>query len=195
MTALVKAGADVNAKDAAGLTPLHQLVYSLARAAPPNALGRRRRAVPSLTAVQPVMDQLLIGGANIYQPDAHGRSPVVLAVMTGVDYVVFALRADWVFQNVCESPMAVRYACGWSKGRVGGVWGLLPDEVVARIFSLLSPKDVVEGVGATCHGLRRIAVSRDLWTAYTSDHCMDTVRKFLQNRWELPTANAEDAAT
>lgn len=91
--------------------------------------------------------------------------------------------------------MSIWYDSSDNISSVAGLWGLLPDEVVLRIFAFLSPKDVVRGVGATCHALRRIAVSRDLWVSYTSVSCLNAVRTCLRNPWQLPAGPLRDAAT
>lgn len=191
---LVNAGVDVNAKDVEGKTPLHDLVASLKVTAPAYGLVRRRRLTRSLVSVMPTVNELLINGADVYAKDARGDSPMDVALISGVDYLVLTLRANWVYECICESEYAARAerddgVCA----RVHGLWGTLPDDVVMRIMKFLSPKDVVGGIGATCHALRRVAVSKHLWNHYTTNYSMAVIRESLWRQGEHePPASKPD---
>lgn len=177
---LAHAGADVNAKDVDGRTPLHDLIESLSESAPAYGLIRRRRRSPTLLSCAPVLDELLINGADMYLPDKRGSSAMYVAFASGVDYVVFAQRAKLLREKICATRFAKR--CRQRHAAVTGLWGELPDDAVSKIFKLLSPRDVVAGIGATCVGLRRIAVSERLWRHLETTRCMAAVRQNVLHR-------------
>lgn len=181
---LIRMGADINATDVEGRTPLHDLVTSLNVAAPAYGLVRRRRLMTSLSSVLPTLNEMLTNGADLHAPDSKGDSAMDVALACGVDYLVMAMRADWVYGRICETEYA-KGACQDDRVRsVRGMWGTLPEDVVLRILRFLSPKDVVSGIGATCHGLRRVAVSKHLWVRYTTDYSMAAIRESLRRRAE-----------
>lgn len=188
---LVNAGADVNARDFEGRTPMHDLVAALNVSMPAYGLVRRRRQSRSLGSVMPTVNELLVLGADVYAEDAQGNSPMDVALASGVDYLLLTLRANWVYERICESEYAAR---GEGSDRlVKGLWGTLPDDVVMKVFRFLSPKDVVTGIGATCHALRRCAVSKHLWNHYTTNYSMAVVRESLRRRGkhEPPTRDLD----
>lgn len=154
---------------------MHELVASLSESAPPYGLIHRSYLRPSLRFVVEIVDELLISGADIYAPDAKGSSPMDMALAKGQDYLLIAQRAGLVRERMCCSEFSK--SCTNTPNTVKGLWGLLPDEVVLRIFRLLSPRDVACGIGATCVGLRQIAVSEDLWRHLETSKSMAAIRE------------------
>lgn len=181
---LIAVGADVNAADVERRTPLHDLVASLNVAAPAYGLVRRRRLLTSLSSVLPTLNEMLINGADMYLRDASGDSAMDVALAGGTDYLVMAIRANWLYERICESEYAARVSADQGSGRIAGLWGTLPEEVVMKILRKLSPKDAVGGIGATCHGLRRIAMSKHVWFRYTTNYSMAVIRESLRKRTE-----------
>lgn len=177
--ALVDEGADVNALDVEGRTPLHELVYSLSVSTPTYGLVRNRRQTRSLGSVHEVVDCLLMCGADIYIEDGKGESVLEAALVRGLDYVEVALRANWIFERICEGEFKAE-----SGGCAGGFWGMLPEEVVMKIVRYLSPRDAVCGLGATCVELRRIVVSKQVWWRYSMDYSMSAVKEAVRRRGE-----------
>lgn len=45
-------------------------------------------------------------------------------------------------------------------------WGSLPDEVIAKIFSHLSPVHITLGIGCACRGLKAITSRPEVWTHF-----------------------------
>lgn len=180
---LADAGANMDAQDADGRTALHDLVSALNVSTPAYGLVRRRQQARSLMSVLPIVNELLTNGASIFVEDARGDTPLDVALASGVDYVVFTMQANWVFEQICGAGLARQYLEGdKQRSFTGGPWDMLPEDIVLRIFRLLSPREVVTGVGATCHALRRIAVSKHLWSRYTSEYTMAVVRMSLRRR-------------
>lgn len=175
---LVAAGADVRVGDWDGATPLHDLVRATGTPTSAHGLTRRRRrgagCAAALGAVTPVVDALLAEGARLDAKDGMGLTPLDVAFDTGLDYVGLMRRADLLRDRLCGSEVTAR----WREKRtnVSGMWGGLPDDVIVRIMSLLSPRDVVTGIGATCTGLRRVTVCDFLWSHLETGRCLEVLR-------------------
>lgn len=177
---LHKAGANFNAKDADGKTPLHNLVSALNDPVPAYGLVRRRRYSQTLSAVVPLVDALLASGASVYEKDSKGCSVIDFALVSGLDYIVFVKRANALRDRICGSPSAKKWKD--EQVHIPRLWSFLPEEVMYKIFTHLSPKEVITGIGATCTGLRYIAVSKGLWRHLETSRCLATVRGQLQRR-------------
>lgn len=187
-------GADCVAPDIEGATPLHDLIRVSAKPVSSHGLIRRRRYANGLEHVRPIINALLAHGARLDVYDNSGRCPVDLALHVGLDYVDLIQRAaslrerlvrnghtfeeyddnksftkgdDWM----CNKESILR------RSRSTGAWGILPDDVVLKIMSYLTPCDIVKGIAGTCQSLRRIAANDVLWNHLEVTHCLDVVRE------------------
>ncbi|PXF43802.1 hypothetical protein BWQ96_06423 [Gracilariopsis chorda] len=172
------AGADFNACDRDGKTPLRSLLSALNESEPVYGLVRRRRSGNNLSSMVPVLDELLACGADIYHNDAKGSTAIELALISGLDYIVLAQRANLLRDRICRSPSARNYAS--AAAHVSGNMACLSDDLLFKIFTYLSPKQVITGVGVTCVGLRRIAVSDELWRHLETARCLALLRSSLR---------------
>lgn len=183
------AGADFNACDNDGKTPLHALLAALNDSEPMYGLVRRRRSGNNLSSVVPVVDEMLACGADIYHKDTKRTTAIEFALLSGLDYIVLAQRANLLRERICRAPSARNYASG--AAHVSGNMACLSDDILFKIFTYLSPKQVITGVGVTCVGLRRIAVSDDLWRHLETSRCLALLRSGL--RQKLANDNSEAA--
>lgn len=185
VSALARRGADVCARDADEQTPLHTLVNSLQkRVGVSGDYGLTRRGVHassrSLHMVTSVMDALLLHGASLSMRDRWGRSAPDVALQGGLDYIVLVQRAVVLCERICNCNLTCeRHVLRSPRvcARVRGPWGLLPDDLVTKIMSLLSPHDALFGIGATCSALRRVATGKKLWAHLDMAHCMRAMRQ------------------
>lgn len=173
---LMRAGADVNAMDSEGRTPLHDLVSSLAQSTPAYGLVRRRRQRHSaLASSVNVVDELIFSGADLYAEDNRGITPMNEALSSGIDYLVFAERANRLHDYMCDSSFGKQSSQDYSG--ITGLFGLLPFDAVIHVLHNLSPRDIATGISATCVGLRRMAVSKHLWNHMKMEECLSSVRE------------------
>lgn len=183
---LMLAGALVNARDADLRTPLHDLISSLAVATPLYGL-RHRRYGRTLTSVIPIIDELLLHGASLHAVDKTGQSVLHAALQANVHHMVLLQRAVVLRNRLCASGRGTErddddYDM---KCCTQGLWGCLPFDIVVRIMGFLSPWDVIMGIGATCKGLRAVAVSKLLWRHLEMPQCLMAIR-------ERPTVHASN---
>ena len=174
---LASHGADVRAKDTLKRTPLHDLVDSLRLPPAIQGLSRRNRSDRSLAEYASVIDALLQHGADLYAEDNHHRTPVSAAFFSLGEYSVLAERSHNIKTAICDTNFAKRLRNVNPSPKIIGPWGLLPEEVVMKILSNLSPKEVVTGIGATCKGLRRVAVHPCSWSHMDKEYCIIHVRQ------------------
>lgn len=178
--ALIREGADINARDNDNRTPLYDLVACLTASAPSYGLARTRARIPSLLTAEPVIDALVAAGADLCAGDKREVSPIELAFATGLDYQVLVRSGDRVYRSVCNGH-------NWStrdgnRRVASGLFGRLPHDVILNIFSKLSPQDAVLGVGSTCGALRGLATSEHIWGHLQLDYTMDFVRRAISAR-------------
>lgn len=174
---LVRLGADAAAADYDGSTPLHEVVRAVRQPVAPYGLIRRRGVQLSLERVVPIIDVLLVHGASLSAIDGMGSTALEIALLSGLDYVIIVQRAALLRERLCGLDIVQRWRPRLRP--VSGIWGTLPDDVIVKIMSLLSPYDVAAGLGATCCGLRAVSTSEFLWTYLETSHCLNIVRRSI----------------
>lgn len=170
---LTRLGASVRAQDMGGATPLHEILRAIRKPTAPYGLVRRRGSSLSLESVVPVIDTLLAHGASLITADGTDINVMISILRSGLDFIKLVQRASILRERLCGPIISQRWcAC---RLPVSGLWGLLPDDVVVKILSFLSPYDVFSGIGATCTALRAISTSKCLWSYLEWSRCVETM--------------------
>lgn len=186
-------GADCAVADLEGATPLHDLIRVSAKPVSSHALIRRRRYANGLEYVRPIVDALLAHGARLDVCDNSGRCPLDLALHLGLDYMELVRRAASQRERLVKNGGTFEHydanddiigEGGWvdsadamvRKAESTGVWGMLPDDVILKILSYLTPCDIIKGISGTCQSLRRLTGNDELWNHLEVTHCLDVVR-------------------
>lgn len=185
---LTNLGADVSTQDMDGSTPLHEVLHAICQPVAPYGLVRRRGTSLKLESVMPVIDILLAHGASLTTVDGTGANVMNIALCSGLEFIKLIERATKLRERLCGSNISRRWrAC---RRPISGLWGQLPDDVVIKILSFLSPYDVFSGIGATCTGLRAISTTEYLWSYLELAHCLENLRNSFKGgnaRTIMPT--------
>lgn len=165
--------------DASGRNALHDLCTGLSSSSQPYGLfGLTPRSRTSLQGVKPFVQLLISHGALPCHQDFSGETPIGIAVRS-LDYTTLLVAADKIFQDIVEAHTGMNSSSARAVVPNPNVTGLqsLPEDVIRLVMAKSSPRDAVHGVGASCRGLRRIALSPELWRelaiAHTSAHARD----------------------
>lgn len=172
--------------DADGRTCLHDLCSALSSASPPYGL-RSPRPCASAPGVSPLIDLFIKHGALPCSRDRHGASPISIALQSvALDCATLTSSADKVFRNITNSTGVLRRrgACPADAGSDAPL-AKLPEDVQRLIFTMISPKEAVCGLGATSRHFRRVATCGDLWQTslsvrYTRAHAQQCARRVVR---------------
>lgn len=169
---LLSAGASFEVRDIDGCTPLHALVIALASVRRARTLERAHAHRPSLRAVQSTVEFALLEGADLFALNRCGVTPLDLAVREGLDYAVFVNVGNSIYENICTKRQQ-----GGPCGKMG-MFEDLPHDIVLRVMSMLSPRDAVTGIGASCKTMNKLLRNEYLWKHLSFRDCMARANAF-----------------
>lgn len=182
VTMLCDAGARPDAQDREGCTPLHELVASLSESHRSWGLERTRQHRVSLRRLRGVVDVLIVEGADINARDREGCTPLDIAMRDGLEYLVLVRSADAVYQNVRKNHRSAVKLDTFVKSTSLGLFEDMPYEVVTKIFSHLSPRDAVTGIGTTCKVMRALATSELDWRKLSASTSLALARHSVRRQ-------------
>lgn len=197
---LAHTGTNCAKADNQGLTPLHDLLDASTNPASSHGLIRRRQAVTGVEYVRPIIDVLLSHGARLDEHDNMWRTPVDIAFYAGLDYVTLIRRAAVLrerivrtsFSNTCAFHQDATGLSSLNNGeasqpvdvqqfQAAGMWATLPEDVILKIMTYLTPCEIVSGLGRTCQLLRRTVAHSDLWKHLDLSFSLDLARKSVSH--------------
>jgi hypothetical protein len=196
-------GTSAGCVDAEGRNPLHDLVRSFSVTANPYGLSPTRSRSSSLHSLSPLIELLVVHGADPSARDAAGESSLSLAVRS-LDYLAIVHASDSIYKAICSvgqrsgpvgssrSVTRLNTTSGCPAGIYGGnhecesagMFGKLPEDIVILIMRKTSPYDAVVALGGSCRLLRRISTREHVWRHLSQSCTLEHVRYFIRNGCE-----------
>lgn len=172
-------GCDTRLKDNNHTTPLQELVISRrsrrivhipssTQQQQQEGYGLRRRQQQQNLSQSAAAASLEAAGSVIETLVAHGTGlkDIQLKQITEQEITVLRQSVNNVREKVCGINIMGKWnECNDGSSKVSTVplWSSLPDEVIDKILSFLSPVEVVTGVAMTCQGLRAQMTRPSVW--------------------------------
>jgi hypothetical protein len=188
-------GTTAGCADAEGRNPLHDLVRSFSVSSNPYGLSLTRSRSHSLHSLEPLIELLIVHGADPCARDAAGESPLSLAVRS-LDYLAIVRAADSIYESICSIGRQYKYSglldyrtrilrtSKESPNHVTrdsrlpeiGILACLPEDIIVVIMRMSSPRDAVVGLGGACRVLRLISTRDSVWRHLSRSCTLEHVR-------------------